>query len=798
MHLDTLKLPVYGMNCTACATHLEKALNALKGISCTVNFALQSAQIYFEKNKEENSTLYDIVSLLEKKGYQTDTETIYLDVNGWHLKDCVTKTEHVINKHPFTFNVRSNFATGKIQFQCIQNSIKKSQIKSLSEQCGYSLIPQQKQNRQQQKKLKLKQQEKENLKKQHQLIFAILLSTPFLLNMLFMLINQTELFLSPWITFVFATIIQFFIGARFYKGAYNSLKNSTTNMDVLICLGTSAAYFYSLYILFAGLDLALYFESSSLVITLVTLGKYLENHAKQNTHSAIDALMALRPDSALVKKGKQFIDVDVDDVQIGDLVQIRIAEKIPVDGIIIEGQSYLDESLLTGESKPLFKNKNKRVIAGSLNGDGVLLIKTLNVGDDTRLNQIIALVEKAQMSKAPILQVVDKISAIFVPMVLLISVVTFCSWYLITADFQQALLSSIAVLVIACPCALGLATPTAVLVGTGLAARNGILIKDIQTLQQAHKINTIVFDKTGTLTQGKGEITKVYTVKSEQHSMLSPLLSLQQGSQHPIANAIKQYCQKEKIELHTIKNIKAIHGEGLYAPLTQQNDSNFIAGNLKMMHRFHISIPLNLHINELDSVVYVAQDNKFIGYLCINDALRKTSFEAIQSLQRRHLNTILLSGDKQSVVQSIAQKLNINIAFGELSPQQKLEKLIDLQKNQFVAMLGDGVNDAPALAQADISIAMSTGSDVAKESASITLMRNDPRLVAVAIDISKATWLKINQNLFWAFIFNSIAIPAAAFGYLSPTIAGMAMALSSITVLSNSLLLKNIKIQELI
>ena len=742
-------------------------------------------------------TLYDILSLLEKKGYQTDTETLTFNVSGWNCSSCSARTEKALNKHPFTFNVRSNFANQKIQLQCIQGSIQKAQISTLSQQCGYVLTQQLKQNNKQQQALKLKKQKKENQKKQYHLIFALLLSAPFMINMLLMLINKTDFLLSPWLAVFLATIIQFFIGARFYKGAYNSLKNGATNMDVLICIGTSAAYFYSLYLLLSGIEHALYFESSSLVITLVTLGKYLESHAKKNTSNAITALMALRPDTASVKKGNKFVDVDIDDVQIGDLVQIRIAEKVPVDGIVMQGKSYLDESLLTGESKPLFKDKNKHVIAGSLNADGVLLIKTLNVGEGTRLNRIIALVEEAQMSKAPILQVVDKISAIFVPVVLLISIVTFCAWYFISGDFEQALLSSIAVLVIACPCALGLATPTAVLVGTGLAARNGILIKDIKTLQQAHKISTIVFDKTGTLTQGKGEITKIHSENAAPNAMLSQLLALQQGSQHPIAHAIKQYCQKNKIEACLVTNIKAVHGEGLYAQLTDHNESDFIAGNLKMMQRFNIEIPQNLVMNNLDSVVYLAINEQFLGYICINDALRKTSIAAIQALQKRHLNTVLLSGDKQSVVQSIANELQINVAFSELSPQQKLEKLIELQKNNIVAMLGDGVNDAPALAQADISIAMGTGSDAAKETASITLMRNDPRLVAVAIDISKATWIKINQNLFWAFIFNSLAIPAAAFGYLSPALAGGAMALSSITVLSNSLLLNKMKIKEL-
>ncbi|MCW8995104.1 MAG: HAD-IC family P-type ATPase, partial [Psychromonas sp.] len=333
--------------------------------------------------------------------------------------------------------------------------------------------------------------------------------------------------------------VQFIIGARFYKGAWSSLKNFTTNMDVLIALGSSAAYFYSLAVFISGADRPLYFESSALVITLVTLGKYLEHRAKQSTGSAINALMALRPDSAKVKKGKKFVTVNIDDVQIGDLVQVAIGEKVAIDGVVVEGQSYLDESLLTGESKPIAKKMGSNVIAGSVNGDGVLLIKTQAVGESTSLSKIISLVENAQMSKAPIMQLVDKISAVFVPVVLAIAAVTFFTWYVVSGDFQHALISAVSVLVIACPCALGLATPTAVVVGTGVAAQQGILIKDIKTLQQAHALQAVIFDKTGTLTEGKGQISEIISVNKDNNSLLSKLNALQAGSKHPIAHAVK-------------------------------------------------------------------------------------------------------------------------------------------------------------------------------------------------------------------------------------------------------------------
>jgi Cu+-exporting ATPase len=531
-----------------------------------------------------------------------------------------------------------------------------------------------------------------------------------------------------------------------------------------------------------------------MVITLVTLGKYLEHRAKKSTSTAINALMALRPDTAKVKKGKSFVDVNIDDVETGDLVQIAIGEKVPVDGIVVEGESYLDESLLTGESKPILKEITHKIIAGSINGEGVLLVKTTQVGEATQLSKIISLVEQAQMSKAPILQLVDKISAIFVPIVLLLATATFCGWYFASGDFQQALMNAIAVLVIACPCALGLATPTAVVVGTGVAAKNGILIKDIKTLQQAHKLQTIVFDKTGTLTIGKGEIKTIFTINStSERDLLSQLNALQIGSKHPIATSIKSHCETANIPVIEATNIKAINGEGITGDIECQQ---IIAGNKALMQRFNIEISSEISSraeSQDNTLVYIANQSQLIGYITLSDQLRKESKAAIKDLQTRGLETLILSGDKHNVVEKIAEELNLDHYFSGLKPAQKLEKLIELQKTKLVAMVGDGVNDAPALAQADVSIAMGTGSDAAKESASITLMRNDPRLVVLAIDISKATWNKIQQNLFWAFIFNIIAIPAAAFGYLSPAIAGAAMAMSSITVLSNSLLLKRFK-----
>ncbi|ABM03165.1 copper-translocating P-type ATPase [Psychromonas ingrahamii 37] len=788
-----LKLPVYGMNCAGCASRLQSALNEIKGIEAEVNFALEAAHINFDPEIDHKNTLNTIMALLEQKGYQTDTETILLTAEGWSCANCANTTSKMLNAQTLVINAQANFATEKVQVQTIRGALKKADIDTFSSLIPYTLHISSKKNLKAENALKVAKQNTADKKALLILSFSILLSLPFLLNMVTMFVNNHISLLPGWLEFMLATPVQFIIGARFYKGAWLSLKNYSTNMDVLVVLGTSSAYFYSLVVFLGGLNQPLYFESSAMVITLVTLGKYLEHRAKQNTTTAINALAALRPDTAKVKKGKVFIDVNIDEVQLGDLIQVAIGEKVAVDGLVIEGQSYLDESLLTGESKPVLKQNNDPVIAGSINGDGVLLIKTTAVGESTSLSKIISLVENAQMSKAPIMKLVDKISAIFVPVVLLIATITFLTWYLLVGDFQQALISAVAVLVIACPCALGLATPTAVVVGTGVAAQKGILIKDIDTLQKAYKLQTIIFDKTGTLTQGKGEISTVYSVNQDNSTLLSLLSALQTGSKHPIANAIKNYCEKNAISPLDASEVQAISGQGIQGIVSGKL---LVAGNISLMNDFSVKLPEGLVDKQkaaTGSIVYVASDNVFLGYISIEDALRPESAEAIQQLQGRGLETIMLSGDKQSVVEHISRQLQMNSSFSELKPEQKLEKLTFLQNSKQVAMVGDGVNDAPALAQADVSIAMGTGSDVAKESASITLMRNDPRLVALAIDISKATWRKIQQNLFWAFIFNTVAIPAAALGYLNPAIAGGAMALSSITVLSNSILLKRFK-----
>ncbi|MBB1273024.1 heavy metal translocating P-type ATPase [Psychromonas sp. SR45-3] len=786
-----ITFPVYGMNCASCASKLSAAFNTLDGIEANVNITLEKASLSVDEAQLKSPIAPQIITILEQKGYQTDHQQVVFEAE-WSCSSCVESTITALKKHPLVVDVKANFATQIVYVETLESFVNDSFIKALIALSPYPLTAKKAITSQQQL---IEKQNKERKKQQQEklgLAIALLLSLPFWFAMISMLFSDSPL-LTPWFELALATPLQFIIGARFYKGAWKSLKGRSANMDVLVVLGTSAAYFFSLYMILKGNTGHLYFESSSLVIVLIRLGKYLEFQAKQASSKAVSALNKLQAVDALVKKGKVFKRVLIDQVQVSDLIQIAAGDKVPVDGVILEGSSYIDEALLTGESKPVLKQVEDTVFAGTINGDGVLLMKSTAVKEQTKLHQIIQLVESAQMSKAPILELVDRISAIFVPIVLAIAAVTFSAWWLHSGDFEQALIHSVAVLVIACPCALGLATPTAMVVGTGLAAQKGILIKDINTLQLAHKLTHIAFDKTGTLTKGQVSLNNITAFDKD---FLPLLLGLQQASKHPIAKAVVEHCETLDIQATTVNDIQSIHGEGIHGRV---NNQEIIAGNAKLLSHFNIDLNQQLAIRGVkpettDNVIYVCYQQNLIGYFSIADQVRPESQQAISDLHQLGLSTTLISGDKDSVVKSMSQQLGIKSYFAEQTPEQKLQQLETLQKQSLVAMVGDGVNDAPALAKADVSIAMGGGSDVAKQTASMTLMRDDPRLIAVAIKISRSTWSTIRQNLFWAFIFNSLAIPAAAFGYLNPTVAAIAMTASSLTVLSNSLRLKRINI----
>jgi Cu+-exporting ATPase len=604
--------------------------------------------------------------------------------------------------------------------------------------------------------------------------------------------------LPAWLELLLATPVQFVIGARFYRSAWAAVRARAGNMDVLVVLGTTAAYGYSLYLLatlgFSAATGQLYFEASVVIITLVLLGKFLESRAKRGTTAAIRQLMELRPQTARVRQADGTEqEMPINEVRSGDRIVIRPGERIPVDGLVHTGRSEVDESLITGESLPVDKQPGSKVTGGAINGTGLLLVRATAVGADSTLAKIIRLVENAQGGKAPVQRLVDRISAIFVPVVVVLALITFVAWLLITGDFEHSLVSAVAVLVIACPCALGLATPTAIMTGTGAAARAGILIKDVEALERAHRLDTIVFDKTGTLTVGKPVLASIHVLRGSEDELLQLAAAVQQGSEHPLARAIVDYVSAGGMPVSTVSDFRSHTGRGVIGTVAGRE---IMLGNQRFLAEQNLEAGTALETarsleQQAETAVFVADRQGVLGVLAIADQLRPEAIAAVATLRDMGIRTLLLSGDAELVAAEIGRQAGVDEARGGMQPESKADVIKELHRTgRVVGMIGDGINDAPALAVADVGIAMGTGTDIAMETAGITLMRPDPRLVAAAITASRATFHKIRQNLFWAFIYNVIGIPAAALGYLSPALAGAAMAMSSVSVVSNSLLLR--------
>jgi len=630
---------------------------------------------------------------------------------------------------------------------------------------------------------------------------AAALSLPLVVPMLLMPFG-VHWMPNGWVQWALATPVQFWLGARFYRGAWKALKARTGNMDLLVALGTSAAYGLSVYqLLRHGTHGAthLYFEASAVVITLVLLGKWLETRAKRQTTEAIRALNALRPEVARVRREGGEVEVPVASVHPGDLVVVRPGERVPVDGEVVEGASQVDESLITGESLPVDKEHGDRVTGGSVNAEGLLVVRTTAVGAESMLARIVRLVESAQAKKAPIQRLVDRVSEVFVPVIVAIAAVTLLAWGGATGDWELAILNAVAVLVIACPCALGLATPTAIMAGTGVAARHGILIKDAEALEVAHNVKVVAFDKTGTLTEGKPELVAAEPAQGERRDLLAASAALQAGSEHPLARAVMAEARREGITVAAATQARAVAGRGMAASV---DGRELRLGSGRYMQELGVEIgPLAQRAATLQGegrtvswVASVSGPPVLLGLLAFGDTLKPTSEAALQSLREQGIRSVLLTGDNAGAARAIGQALGVDDVRAEVLPEHKAEAIAALRaEGHVVAMVGDGINDAPALAAADVGIAMSTGTDVAMHAAGVTLMRGDPALVGDAIDISRRTYAKIRQNLFWAFIYNVVGVPLAALGLLSPVLAGAAMALSSVSVVSNALLLRRWK-----
>ena len=630
---------------------------------------------------------------------------------------------------------------------------------------------------------------------------------------------------SNFLQLILTTPIQFIIAYPFYKAAWKSLLNKSASMDVLVILGTSAAYFYSLFSLFypyiePSYDGEVFFETSAILLTFIFLGKFLEEVTKGRTSEAIKKLIELRPDTAFVIRNGKEMEIPIDDVQIEDICLIKPGESVPVDGVIIEGETYVNESMITGESVAVFKEKNQELIGGTIVENGFVKMKTTRIGKDTTLNQIIKMVEDAQTSKIPIQKLADKISAYFVPIVVIIALITFVIWFLLfnfnvvsttllpdgMSLFLFAFLSGITVLVISCPCALGLATPTAIMVGTGLGAENGILIKSGEALETARQIDVVLLDKTGTITKGSPELTDVYSFQNNYslNQILQIASSLEKGSEHSIAKAIIQKAEEENIEYLQIKNFKAYPGKGIEANI---NDVKYVIGNRKIADLYGLTISNQVDAKMVEfetqgkTTMFLLKEQEILGLIAIADTIKPTSKQAIEELKKMNLRVIMVSGDNYKVAKSIAKEVGIKEVHAEVLPQEKVEIVTKYQdQNLKVIFVGDGINDSPALAKADVGIAIGSGTDIAIEAGDIILVKDDLKDVVTSIDLSKKTIRKVKSGLFWALIYNTLGIPIAAgilfipFGFLLPAeLAGLAMAMSSVSVVTNALFLKRYK-----
>ncbi len=787
--------PIDGMTCAACSTRVEKQLGKLPGVdSAGVNLALEKATIRYDPNKV---SLRDFKQTVQDAGFEVPTETIRVAIDGMTCASCVARIEKRLLARDDTLDAKINLALERGEVTVLAGTNPNAILKTI-EETGYKahLFQSDLARRSAEEERQKLRQQREHRRDMRDLIIATVLTLPLLVQMIFMLAG-VPLDIPPLVQLALATPVQFYVGRRFYKGAFAALRTGGANMDVLVAMGTSAAYFFSLFMVFklgAASKEHLYFEASTVIITLILLGKILETRAKRGTAAAILQLMNLRPQTARVLRDGKEEEIPVEDVMEGDIVVTLPGESIAVDGIVEEGHSQADESLITGESLPVSKQPGDPVTGGAINGTGRLIIKTTKVGADTTLGRIIELVENAQSGKAPVQKLVDRVAAVFVPIVLVIAALTFIGWYFSGAGFEPALVATVAVLVIACPCALGLATPTAIVAGTGAAAKAGILFKSVEALETAHKVDTVIFDKTGTLTEGRPAVVEIHSLDNDNETLLQLAASVQAASEHPLARAIVEKAREQKIDLLPVRDFRGHTGAGVEGIV---DGHAVVIGNRRLVEQNGDRLPdsfasLQHQLEEQgQSVVFVMVDEKIIGLISIADPLRAQSKAAIADLKQRNIAVMMLSGDSSRTARSIAALTGIDDFRGETRPQDKAAVIEQLQKDgRVVAMIGDGINDAPALALADLGIAMGSGSDVAMETAGVTLMRSDPRLVSASLEVSRRTWNKLVQNLFWAFIYNLVGIPLAVLGLLNPAIAGAAMAMSSISVVSNSLLLR--------
>lgn len=798
--MERISINIKGMSCAACSARIEKVLSKMPGVRhAQVNLALEQAVIEYDPQAVK---AVDFVEKIERLGYSVVPERVEIKIQGMNCAACVSRVEKKLQKINGVQEAVVNLATEKAVVKYLPAIVKPEDLAAAITGIGY--------------KAQLQTDLAEGTGKVSEpvelgqrkglLILSAFLSFPFLVIMLEHLFGLS---LPSWLTsyttqFLLATPVQFIAGFPFYKGAFTALRGGSANMDVLVALGTSAAYFYSLIIGLIDPHAHLYFEASAVLITLILLGKYLESMAKGRTSEAIRKLMGLQPKTARVIRDGQEQEVNISEVAVGDLVVVRPGERIPVDGVVKEGYSSVDESMLTGESVPVDKQVGDLVTGATVNKYGSIKFEATQVGRDTVLAQIIRVVQEAQGSKAPIQRLADVVAGYFVPAVVVIALGTFALWFWVldAGNLSRALINATAVLVIACPCAMGLATPTSIMVGTGRGAENGILIRGGEHLERAHRVNTVVLDKTGTITRGELEITDIITAEEfsgRKEKLLEWAAAAEKLSEHPVAEAIVQGVLNRLpgLSLPDPQEFSAVPGKGVKAVI---DDRVIFLGNRRYLQEQEVNVESLLPaLERLESegktTILMAVDQSPAAVLGVADTVKEHAAEAVQELKRIGIDVWMLTGDNKRTATAIAQQVGIEHVMAEVLPEEKADQVKMLRdKGLIVAMVGDGINDAPALATADVGIAMGTGTDIAMEAADITLIGGDLRAIATAVKLSKATLRNIKQNLFWAFFYNMIGIPVAAAGFLSPVVAGGAMALSSVFVVSNALRLKRVRL----